>query len=155
LLQTCFQPSGKEICSYKSSNAGFCLLLQTSNSFPLFSQSLAVKMLLQSLALAAWAIPIAVACDDCYGPTNFVKHERLVRRMQPTASNASYGPSNPLQWGQINFLQTTDTHGWLEGHIKEQNYGADWGDFVSFTRHMKRKAQKLNVDLLLIDTGAY
>jgi 2',3'-cyclic-nucleotide 2'-phosphodiesterase (5'-nucleotidase family) len=75
--------------------------------------------------------------------------------MQPTASNASYGPSRPLEWGQINFLQTTDTHGWLEGHIKEQNYGADWGDFVSFTRHMKRKAQRLGVDLLLIDTGIY
>lgn len=29
----------------------------------------------------------------------------------------------------------------------------DWGDFVSFTRHMKRKAAELNVDLLLVDTG--
>jgi 2',3'-cyclic-nucleotide 2'-phosphodiesterase (5'-nucleotidase family) len=28
--------------------------------------------------------------------------------------------------GQLNFLDTSDTHGWLEGHIKEQNYGADW-----------------------------
>ncbi|MCJ1440189.1 MAG: hypothetical protein MMC23_000672 [Stictis urceolatum] len=46
-----------------------------------------------------------------------------------------------------------DTHGWLEGHIKEQNYGADWGDFVSFSRHMKHKADSLDVDLLLIDTG--
>jgi hypothetical protein len=34
-----------------------------------------------------------------------------------------------------------------------QNYGADWGDFVSFTRHMKQKANKLGVDLLLVDTG--
>ncbi|KAL1656095.1 hypothetical protein SLS61_001166 [Didymella pomorum] len=33
------------------------------------------------------------------------------------------------------------------------NYGADWGDFVSFTRHMKQKANKLGVDLLLVDTG--
>jgi 2',3'-cyclic-nucleotide 2'-phosphodiesterase (5'-nucleotidase family) len=105
------------------------------------------------VALVAHAISSANACSDCYGPTDFVRHERLVRRMQPTASNASYGPSRPLEWGQINFLQTTDTHGWLEGHIKEQNYGADWGDFVSFTRHMKRKAQRLGVDLLLIDTG--
>ncbi|EOA84911.1 uncharacterized protein SETTUDRAFT_137105 [Exserohilum turcica Et28A] len=62
-------------------------------------------------------------------------------------------PKGPLEWGQINFLHTTDTHGWLEGHIKEQNYGADWGDFVSFTKHMKQKARKLGVDLLLIDTG--
>lgn len=38
-------------------------------------------------------------------------------------------------------------------HLKEQNYGADWGDFVSFTRHMKHKAGNLGVDLLLVDTG--
>lgn len=47
----------------------------------------------------------------------------------------------------------TDTHGWLEGHLKEQNYGADWGDFVSFTKHMKQKAAAKRVDLLLVDTG--
>lgn len=73
--------------------------------------------------------------------------------MQPDAQNATTGPKAPLEWGQINFLQTTDTHGWLEGHIKEKNYGADWGDYVSFTKHMKKKAKKLGVDLLLIDTG--
>lgn len=47
----------------------------------------------------------------------------------------------------------TDTHGWLEGHIKEQNYGADWGDFVTFSRRMKQTAGNIGVDLLLIDTG--
>jgi hypothetical protein len=41
----------------------------------------------------------------------------------------------------------------LEGHIKEQNYGADWGDFASFSKHMKHKAGSLGVDLLIIDTG--
>lgn len=60
-------------------------------------------------------------------------------------------------------------------HLKEQNYGADWGDFVSFTRydctrtiqfcsdvdfamwyrHMKQKACDLGVDLLLVDTGKF
>jgi hypothetical protein len=39
------------------------------------------------------------------------------------------------------------------GHLKEQNYGADWGDYVSFTKGMKQKARKLGVDLLLVDTG--
>ncbi|KAF2134698.1 hypothetical protein P153DRAFT_278830 [Dothidotthia symphoricarpi CBS 119687] len=73
--------------------------------------------------------------------------------MQPEAQNATSGPKGPLEWGQINFMHTTDTHGWLEGHIKEQNYGADWGDYVSFTKHMKKKADKLGVDLLLVDTG--
>ncbi|EMD66531.1 hypothetical protein COCSADRAFT_84636 [Bipolaris sorokiniana ND90Pr] len=73
--------------------------------------------------------------------------------MQPDAQNATTTPRGPLEWGQINFLHTTDTHGWLEGHIKEQNYGADWGDYVSFTKHMRQKARKLGVDLLLVDTG--
>ncbi|KAK8155749.1 Metallo-dependent phosphatase-like protein [Phyllosticta citrichinensis] len=73
--------------------------------------------------------------------------------MQPDAKEAPHPPKGPLEWGQINFLHTTDTHGWLEGHIKEENYGADWGDFVSFVAAMKCQAQEYGVDLLLIDTG--
>ncbi|KAI4281210.1 MAG: hypothetical protein L6R38_003871 [Xanthoria sp. 2 TBL-2021] len=95
----------------------------------------------------------AFACDDCYGPRDDAAHVRHVRRAQPDAQEATVAPRGPLEWGQLNFLHTTDTHGWLEGHIKEQNYGADWGDYVSFTRHMKHKAGNLGVDLLLIDTG--
>ena len=112
------------------------------------------KMLLEFLT-AAIAFGAARACDDgCYGePEHDVVLTRHVRRMQPDAQNATSGPRAPLEWGQINFLHTTDTHGWLEGHIKEPNYGADWGDFVSFTKHMKQKARKLGVDLLLVDTG--
>ena len=94
-----------------------------------------------------------LACDDCYGPRNDPAHIRRVRRMQPEAQDATTPPRAPLEWGQLNFLHTTDTHGWLEGHLKEQNYGADWGDFVSFSRHMQHKAGNLGVDLLLVDTG--
>lgn len=49
----------------------------------------------------------------------------------------------------------TDTHGWLEGHLKEGNYGADWGDVVSFTNHLKHQAGNMGVDLLLVDTGRF
>jgi 2',3'-cyclic-nucleotide 2'-phosphodiesterase (5'-nucleotidase family) len=73
--------------------------------------------------------------------------------MQPTAKNATLSPQEPLRWGEINFIHTTDTHGWLAGHLREENYGADWGDFVSFTKAMRSKADSLGVDLLLIDTG--
>lgn len=35
-------------------------------------------------------------------------------------------PSRPLQWGDVNIIHTTDTHGWLLGHQKhafpEPNY---------------------------------
>ena len=131
-------------------------------------------MWLQRLSVIASVVATASACEEnhnCYGPLkDDVVSTRNVRRMQPDASNATTGSKAPLEWGQINFLHTTDTHGWLEGHIKEQvrqsiskhitiqtdalqNYGADWGDFVSFTRHMKQKANKLGVDLLLVDTG--
>lgn len=95
----------------------------------------------------------ASTCDDCYGPSDPIQHPRYSRRMQPEALNATIAPTRPLEWGQLNFLHTTDTHGWLEGHLKEQNYGADWGDFVSFSRRLRHTAGNLGVDLLLIDTG--
>lgn len=109
-------------------------------------------MLPTSLFLSLLAVG-AFACDDCYGPHQDATHVRHVRRMQPDAQGATASPRAPLEWGQLNFMHTTDTHGWLEGHIKEQNYGADWGDYVSFTKHMKHKAGNLSVDLLLVDTG--
>ena len=108
------------------------------------------RELFLSVLLSATA---SFACDTCYGPTNYDIHTRHVRRQQPEALNATTAPRAPLEWGQLNFLHTTDTHGWLEGHLKEQNYGADWGDFVTFTRRMKQKAAKMGVDLLIVDSG--
>ena len=107
----------------------------------------------------------SLACESCYGPQDGIVHTRqihplaprfdvLEKRMQPDAQSAAYGPTNgPLAWGQLNVIHTTDTHGWLEGHILEKNYGADWGDFVSFTKAMRNKADRLGVDLLFLDTG--
>lgn len=111
--------------------------------------------LLSLVGLVAYGITAVLACESCYGPSDYVQHKRLVRRMQPESLNATSKPRGPLEWGQINFLHTTDTHGWLEGHLKEKNYGADWGDYVSFVKHMRKKADQLNVDLLLIDTGLF
>jgi 2',3'-cyclic-nucleotide 2'-phosphodiesterase (5'-nucleotidase family) len=95
-----------------------------------------------------WHFPIATiaslvvsisACEgdhSCYGPLkDDVVLTRNVRRMQPDAQNTTTSPKAPLEWGQINFLHTTDTHGWLEGHIKEQNYGADWYVKPMFKTH--------------------
>ena len=111
--------------------------------------------MLSSTAFLAALVASASACDNCYGPADLLQHPRHSRRMQPEALNATTSPTRPLEWGQLNFLHTTDTHGWLEGHLKEQNYGADWGDFVSFASHMKQKADSLDVDLLLVDTGTW
>lgn len=111
---------------------------------------------LLSVSLAA-TFRLSLACEAdhaCYGELEHdVVLTRNVRRMQPDAQNATSLPRGPLPWGQLNFLHTTDTHGWLEGHIKEQSFSGDFGDFVSFTKHMKQRARKLGVDLLLVDTG--
>lgn len=110
-------------------------------------------MLLESISLVLLSAAATLACDSCYGPANYDIHTRHVRRQQPEALNATTGPRAPLEWGQLNFMHTTDTHGWMAGHLKEQNYGADWGDFVSFTKRMRGRARSLGVDLLLVDTG--
>lgn len=73
--------------------------------------------------------------------------------MQPNAANPVAAPMRDLQWAQLNFLHTTDTHGWHGGHLQESQYSADWGDYVSFAHHMRKKADEQGVDLLVIDTG--
>ncbi|KAL2311974.1 Phosphoprotein phosphatase [Schizosaccharomyces pombe] len=59
----------------------------------------------------------------------------------------------PLEWGQMNFIHTTDTHGWLGGHLRDSRYKADFGEFKSFVLRMKELADFKDVDLLLVDTG--
>lgn len=41
------------------------------------------------------------------------------RAAQPGAAPPVPGPMRDLVWGQLNFLHTTDTHGWLSGHLHE------------------------------------
>lgn len=66
-------------------------------------------------------------------------------------------PSRSLKFGDINFIQTTDTHGWLAGHQKQSepeiNYRSDWGDYASFVDHMRQLSLEKDVDLLVIDSG--
>lgn len=63
------------------------------------------------------------------------------------------GPIRDLTWGDINFLHTTDTHGWYAGHSNQRNYDGDWGDFISFASKMRQLASKNGKDLLLVDCG--
>ncbi|THV06286.1 hypothetical protein K435DRAFT_789690 [Dendrothele bispora CBS 962.96] len=66
-------------------------------------------------------------------------------------------PTRPLQWGDINVIHTTDTHGWFLGHQKisfpESNYSGDLGDLAFFVSRMKEIALQKDLDLLLIDSG--
>ncbi|PNY25991.1 Uncharacterized protein TCAP_04074 [Tolypocladium capitatum] len=72
---------------------------------------------------------------------------------QPGAVHPVAAPMRDLTWGQLNFLHTTDTHGWLGGHLLEPQYSADWGDYISFSQHMRKRADDNGADLLLVDTG--
>ncbi|KAH8907914.1 hypothetical protein BR93DRAFT_926940 [Coniochaeta sp. PMI_546] len=77
----------------------------------------------------------------------------VARAAQPGAASPVAAPMRDLQWGQLNFLHTTDTHGWHGGHLQESQYSADWGDYISFAHHMRKRADNEGRDLLLIDTG--
>lgn len=59
----------------------------------------------------------------------------------------------PLFFQDINFLHTTDTHGWLSGHLNQNTYNADWGDFVALVEHFRKSAAENNQDLLVVDSG--
>ncbi|KAK0655904.1 ser/thr protein phosphatase family-like protein [Cercophora newfieldiana] len=76
-----------------------------------------------------------------------------IAAMQPHAQMPAPAPMRDLTWGKLNFLQTTDTHGWLGGHLTEPSYSADWGDYVSLAHHMRKQADERGVDLLLVDAG--
>lgn len=66
---------------------------------------------------------------------------------------ASDSSIRPLTLKDVNFLHTTDTHGWYSGHLNQQTYSANWGDFVLFAAHLKNLAQLNGQDLLLVDSG--
>ena len=72
---------------------------------------------------------------------------------QPSAPDAIAAPLRELPWAQLNFLHTTDSHGWHGGHLQEPQYSADWGDYISFAHHLRERADSDGSDLLLVDTG--
>ncbi|RMD42019.1 hypothetical protein DV735_g3127, partial [Chaetothyriales sp. CBS 134920] len=72
---------------------------------------------------------------------------------QPGAPDAYEAPLRELQFGQVNFLHTTDIHGWHAGHLTEPSYAADWGDYVDFAGRLRERLESEGKDLLVIDTG--
>lgn len=58
-----------------------------------------------------------------------------------------------LRFSDVNFLHTTDTHGWLAGHHNQHTYNADWGDFVAFVEHLRNTTAANGQDLLVVDSG--
>ncbi|KAJ7940412.1 Metallo-dependent phosphatase-like protein [Mycena leptocephala] len=107
------------------------------------------------LTLAAFA-GAALACGDDHAHVARDGHDHSHAKREFPSTKLT-PPSRPLQWGSLNILHTTDSHGWLLGHQKtsfpEPNYSADFGDFASFVAHMKELALTKDVDLLLVDSG--
>ncbi|KAF8829441.1 hypothetical protein HHX47_DHR3000938 [Lentinula edodes] len=110
-----------------------------------------------SAALLSVALPLALrvtvnACSDEHAHDHSHAHQK--RLFPPTQLTK---PTRPLEWGELNIIHTTDTHGWLLGHqhasFPEPNYSGDLGDFASFVQHMKQLAIEKDVDLLLVDSG--
>ncbi|SMR48095.1 unnamed protein product [Zymoseptoria tritici ST99CH_1E4] len=83
----------------------------------------------------------------------FLAVSSLASAEQPSAPSPIAAPLRELPWGKLNFLHTTDTHGWHGGHLQEAQYSADWGDYISFARHLHKRADDEGSDLLLVDTG--
>ena len=54
---------------------------------------------------ALWALPFEIVS--------------LVLAAQPSAAPPISAPLRDLPWAQLNFLHTTDTHGWHAGHLLE------------------------------------
>ncbi|KAI7856228.1 Metallo-dependent phosphatase-like protein, partial [Circinella umbellata] len=84
---------------------------------------------------------------------SFPLSSSLTKREQPDAPPTPKIDLNPLEWGDLNFIHTTDIHGWLEGHTHEGSYNGDLGDLYSFIIRMKEKARSLKKDLFVVDTG--
>ncbi|QRV73839.1 vacuolar protein [Ceratobasidium sp. AG-Ba] len=111
--------------------------------------------LFQMLLLALGGLFVATGALACPGHEH--DDHAHVRRMQPSATPSSDWPTVPLVWGDVNVVHTTDTHGWLLGHLHasqpEPNYSGDLGDLASFVSRLKANAAKKKVDLLLVDSG--
>ncbi|BGP26851.1 5'-Nucleotidase/apyrase family protein [Rhodotorula toruloides] len=111
------------------------------------------------LALVTLALALALACSAIQPPQlTFARDDPLGARtaQQPDAHPPTHAhwPYRPLPWGELNILATTDTHGWLLGHLRnEPSFSGDWGDFYSFVKRMKDEARRRGVDLLLVDSG--
>ncbi|KAI0461381.1 hypothetical protein LJB42_001049 [Komagataella kurtzmanii] len=64
-----------------------------------------------------------------------------------------YDQLRSFNTGELNFLHTTDTHGWYMGHPTQPQYSSDWGDFLSFVQRLKDLLFQEGKDLILVDSG--
>jgi hypothetical protein len=81
----------------------FALLLRNNPPLPALALLAAaiVNMRFSTIAASVLAAAApALGCDGCYGRSDASTHQRMVRRMQPGAQNASSSPRADLEWGE-------------------------------------------------------
>ncbi|KAI5296575.1 hypothetical protein KEM52_006497 [Ascosphaera acerosa] len=100
--------------------------------------------------LAIIAIGLST-CSQCL--PHSLKNKTTAAAAAAASPDVREWTGRPLEWGQLNFLHTTDLHGFLSGHRHSPYFKADWGDFAAFVSRMRAKAVGYGVDLLLVDTG--
>lgn len=99
------------------------------------------ECLVQFLAVS-YSLPVSERSDQ----------QRLMQ--QPGAYPPEDAELRELPWSHINVIHTTDTHGWLAGHLLEPQFSADWGDLISFVEHTREDADFYrDSDVFVVDTG--
>ncbi|GAA5903580.1 hypothetical protein JCM8208_003630 [Rhodotorula glutinis] len=106
-----------------------------------------------TLATSSPLLALAAAVQlPFHPPSTLADSSRALQ--QPDSTPPVDYPYRQLPWGEVNVLATTDTHGWLLGHQRnEPSFSGDWGDYYSFVQRMKAEARRRGVDLLLVDAG--
>jgi len=83
-------------------------------------------MLFKLCATAAIYASFATGCEDHDWTSpllgGYFNHKLMQRhdhekRIQPNALPTLPQQIKEIHWGQLNILSTTDTHGWLAGHL--------------------------------------
>jgi 2',3'-cyclic-nucleotide 2'-phosphodiesterase (5'-nucleotidase family) len=60
-----------------------------------------------------------VARNLLLGALLALSHSQNVYAAQPGSASPLPAKLRDITWGKLNFLHTTDTHGWLAGHLQE------------------------------------
>jgi 2',3'-cyclic-nucleotide 2'-phosphodiesterase (5'-nucleotidase family) len=60
-----------------------------------------------------------------------------------------------LPFGDINVLVLTDTHSWVAGHGRQEEYDADYGDVLSFYERLKAYSNDEGKDLWFVMNGDF
>ena len=81
---------------------GWLFVVQTALQYGQIISAFVSKMILRSAFYALGWAPLAT-----------------VQAAQPSAPSPLAAPVRELPWGQLNFLHTTDSHGWHAGHLQE------------------------------------